>query len=76
MSNRVHDTEHVFGAMIYLAHEEVLSFFALLAFGYVVHGADDARGPSVMLVPVEIRKPTHLYPADLPVSPLNSVLVR
>jgi hypothetical protein len=31
----VHDAEHILGAMIDLAHEEMLLFLALLAFGNV-----------------------------------------
>src|SRR5712671_6324814 len=50
------------------AHEEVLLFLALLAFGNVLSGADDARGPSLMAGALEISEPQSLHPADLSVS--------
>jgi hypothetical protein len=55
VSNRVHDAEHILGAMINLAHEELLPFLVLLAFRYVVHGANDAHGPSLTLVAICIQ---------------------
>jgi hypothetical protein len=61
--------------MINLAHEEALPFLAPLAFGNVVSDTDNAREPSLALVVLEVRKPTHLYPADFAVSSLNPVLV-
>src|SRR5262252_6176336 len=46
VSDRVDDAEHVLGAMIDLAHEEMLLLLALLAFGDVLNGAAQANGPS------------------------------
>src|SRR5499427_395675 len=74
--DRVDDTEHVLGAMIDLAHEEVLPFLALLAFCDIRNGADDARGPSLTLRAFEISTPMHLHPADLTASPAESELDR
>src|SRR5262249_28257960 len=54
VSDGVNDAEHVFGAMIDFAHEEMLFFLALpafflalLAFGDVLDGADETYGPSL-----------------------------
>ena len=76
VSDRVHDAEHVLGTMIDLAHEEVLPFLALLAFGNVLDGADKVRGPPPTPGALEASKPTHLHPADFAVSPLNPVLAQ
>src|SRR5260370_30971421 len=58
MSDRIHDAEHVLGAMIDFAHEQVLLLLARLAFGDVRKGADVAHGPPPsMLGPLEICKP-------------------
>src|SRR5258708_40263773 len=59
-----------------LAHEEVLPFLALLAFGNVLDGADEARNPPLTPGTFETSKPTHLDPADFAASSLNSVLTR
>jgi hypothetical protein len=62
--------------MIDFAHEEVLLFLALLAFGNVLSGADEAHDLSLRPGTLEIGKPMSLHPADLAVSPLNPVLMR
>jgi hypothetical protein len=62
--------------MIDFAHEEINLLLALLTFGNVLSGADEAHEPSLTLIALEIRKPPHLYPADLAISSLNPVLVR
>src|SRR5215467_8636355 len=62
--------------MIDFAHEEVLLFLALLAFGNVLQGADEAHGPALIPGAVEIRKPQRLRPADLAVSPPEPELSR
>src|SRR5215467_5099078 len=68
-SDCVHDTKHVLGTMIDLAHEEVLSFLALLAFGNVLSSTDHADGVSLVGGTLEIRKPVSLHPPDLAVCP-------
>src|SRR5215831_3344737 len=75
-SDRVHDAEHVLGAMIDFAHEEVLFFLALLAFGNVRNGADDTHRPLFAPGAIEICKPESLSPADLAVSPPKPELGR
>src|SRR5260370_18288634 len=75
MSDRVHNAEHVLGAMTDLAHEEVLLFLALLAFGNVLDGAN-AHGPALTHGTLEISKPESLHPADLAVSPPEPELGR
>src|SRR5258708_2010950 len=62
--------------MIDLAHEEVLAFLALLAFGNVLCGADEAHGLSLRPGTLEIGKSMILHPADLAVSPPDPVLDR
>src|SRR5215467_13304025 len=62
--------------MIDFAHEEKLLFFALLAFGNIRNGADDARTFSLMPDVLEISEPMHLRPADLAASPLQPELDR
>src|SRR5258708_15983463 len=62
--------------MIDFAHEEINLLLALLAFGSVLSGADEAREPSLTPGALEISKPMSLHPADLAVSPLNPVLMR
>jgi hypothetical protein len=83
VSDSVHDAENVLSAMIDLAHEELQLFLvrlalglALLAFGNVLDGADEAHGSPLMPGPLETSKPPHLYPMDLAVSPQNPVLMR
>src|SRR6266446_2942245 len=75
VSDRVHNAEHVLGAMIDLAYEEVLLFLALLAFGNVLDGAN-AHGPALTPGTLEISKPESLHPADLAVSPPEPELGR
>src|SRR5260370_10108127 len=75
MSDRVHNAEHVLGAMTDLAHEEGLLFLALLAFGNVLDGAN-AHGPALTPGTLEISKPESLHPADLAVSPPEPELGR
>src|SRR5258707_9296811 len=58
------------------AHEEVLFFLAFLAFGNVRDGADDADGPSLAPVALEISLPEGLHPPDLTVSPPDPELGR
>src|SRR5258708_10522463 len=62
--------------MIDLAHEEVLPFLALLAFGNVLCGADEAHDLSLTPGTLEIGKSMILHPADLAVSPPDPVLDR
>jgi len=76
MSDGVHDAEHVLGAMIDFAHEEVLFFLALLAFGNVLDGADEAHDLSLGPGALTIGKPATLHPTDLAVSPPEPVLIR
>jgi hypothetical protein len=76
VSDRVHDAEHVLRTMIDLAHQEVVPFQALLAFGNLLDGADKARALPLTPGALETSKPTHLHPADFAVSPLNPILPR
>jgi len=76
VSDRVHNAEHVLGAVIDLTHQKVHLLLALLAFGNVRNGADDARGPSLTPGALEISKPMQLYPADLAVFPPEPELDR
>src|SRR5260370_17435357 len=62
--------------MIDLAHEEVLPFLALLAFGNVLCGADEAHDLSLRPGTLEIGKSMILHPADLAVFPPDTVLNR
>src|SRR5258708_23476648 len=62
--------------MIDVAHEEVLTFLALLAFCNIRSGADDASGPSLTPGAFEISTPMHLYPADLAASRMEPALDR
>src|SRR5262249_24304335 len=64
VSDRVDDAEHVLGAMIDFAHEEVLFFLplpalflALLALANVRNSAGQPDGPSLRPGALEIRKP-------------------
>src|SRR5215472_4093807 len=59
-----------------LAHQEVLPFVALLAFGNVLTGTDHADSTSLDRGTFEIRKPASLHTPDRTVSPLNPVLDR
>src|SRR5262249_39606935 len=76
MGDRVHDAEHVLGAMIDFAHEEVLLFLALLAFSNVLSGAGHAYGPSLTPHALEISNAKSLHPTDIAVSPQESELGR
>src|SRR5260370_2350441 len=71
VSDRVHDAEHVLGAMIDFAHQEVLFFLTLLAFGNVRKGADEAHGPSLAPVAFEIPNPQRSHPPAFPLPPPN-----
>src|SRR5215470_6180107 len=62
MSDRVHNAEHVLGAMIDLAHQEVLLLLAFLAFGNVLNGAAEAYGPTLRPGPLKIGKSVSLHP--------------
>ena len=62
--------------MIDLAHKEVLSFLALLAFGNVLSSTDHADGVSLVRGTLKIRKPVSLYPPDLAVCSQVPVLGR
>src|SRR5258708_39267802 len=62
--------------MIDFAHEEVLFFLALLAFGNVLDGADKAHDLSLGPGALAIGKPATLHPTDLAVSPPEPVLIR
>src|SRR5579883_3515804 len=73
MRDRLHDAQHVFGAMIDLAHEQVHLLLALLAFSYVRDRADDADGPPGGPGALEMRQPVSFDPADLAVSPLHTI---
>jgi hypothetical protein len=68
VSNRVHDAEHVLGAMIDFAHKEVHLLLALLAFGNVPNGADNARGRALAPGAFEICEPLHLHPTNFAIS--------
>src|SRR6266478_1651454 len=69
VSDRVDDAEHVLGAMIDFAHEEVLLFLALLALGDVLDGAAETHGPALTPGALEIGEPKSLHPADRAVCP-------
>jgi hypothetical protein len=76
-SDCVHDTEHVLGAMIDLAHEEVLPFLALLSLVDVLDGADEAHDPSLTARALKtMSKPLGLQPANLTVPPPEAELRR
>src|SRR5215475_14162648 len=57
--------------MIDLAHQEMLFFLALLAFGDVLNGAAQAHGPSLRPSTLKICERISLHPADGPISPPN-----
>src|SRR5215467_14521410 len=76
VSDRIHDAEHIFGAMIDFTHEEVLLFLALLAFGNVLDRAGEVHELPLRPGALKISKSTTLHPADLAISPPNSVLIR
>src|SRR5712692_7048989 len=61
--------------MIDFAHEEVLLFLALLAFGNVLNRPAKARGPALRPGALKISKSITLRPADLAVSPPNPKLM-
>src|SRR5262245_40618963 len=61
--------------MINLAHQEVLLFLLLFAFGDVLYGAAEAYDPALGPRAIKISKSVGLHPADLAVSPPNPVLV-
>src|SRR5258706_3880290 len=75
VSDRVDDAEHVLGAMIDFAHEEVFLFLALFAFGNVLSSATKTQDPSLRPDTFKIREPVTLYPADRAVLPPNPELV-
>src|SRR5258708_13494831 len=60
--------------MIDFAHEEVLLFLALLAFGNVLSSATETHDPSLRPGTFKIREPMTLYPADRAVLPPNPEL--
>src|SRR5258708_40110309 len=62
--------------MIDFAHEEVLLFLALLAFGDVLSGAGHADGPSLTPGALEMTKPQLRRPTDLAASPPEPELGR
>ena len=70
----MHDAEHIFGAMIDFAHENVLLFLALLAFGNVLNGADHPRGPCLTPDVLEISKPNRRHPPEPAISLKEPVL--
>jgi hypothetical protein len=76
VSDRVHDTEHILGAMADLAHQQALPFLALLAFGNVLDGADATHSPSVAPDALKIGKPVSFQPADFATASLNPVVMR
>src|SRR5258708_23166150 len=76
MSDRVHDAQHVLGAMIDFAHEEVLLLLALLAFGNVLGGAAEAHGPALRPGALKIGKSVSLHPADLAITPPDPEFAR
>src|SRR5260370_946899 len=76
VSDRVHNAEHVLGAMIDLTHQKVHLLLALLTFGNIRNRADDARGSSLTPGALVISKPMQLYPADLAVFPPEPELDR
>src|SRR5258708_27469609 len=61
--------------MIDFAHEEVLLFLALLAFGNVLSSATETHDPSLRPGTFKIREPMTLYPADRAVLPPNPELM-
>jgi hypothetical protein len=71
--DRVHDAEHVLGAMVDFAREKVRLFLVFLAFGNIRNGADDARGSSPTPSALKTSKPMSLNPADPSAFPLNPV---
>src|SRR5215467_4081791 len=75
-SDCLYDAEDVLGAMIDLAHEEVLPFLTLLAFCNVRDCAGEAHDPSLPANALEISKPMSLYPSDFTILPLDPVLMR
>src|SRR5260370_12465854 len=74
VSDRVDDAEHVLGAMIDFAHEELLLFLTLPAFSNVLNSAAEADDPPLMPRARKISNSISLYPADLAVSPPYPVL--
>jgi len=62
--------------MIDLAHEEVLFFLALLTFGNVLDGADEAHRLSLGHRALKMSKPLGLHPTNLTVSPTEPELGR
>src|SRR5260370_1427951 len=69
VSDGVDDAEHILGAMIDFAHEQVFLFFTLLAFGDVLCAAGHSYCPSVTPGALEMTKPLNLPPTDLAASP-------
>src|SRR5215470_3574806 len=62
--------------MIDFAHEEMLLFLALLAFGDVLSGAGHARGPSLTPGAFEVSQSQGFHPTDLAVAPPEPKLGR
>src|SRR5262249_36063049 len=82
-SDSIHYAEHVPGAMVARAREEVQPslvlvepFLVLFAFGNILYCADQAHRPPLIAAALELNKSLHLHPADPAVSPLNPVLMR
>src|SRR5262249_31112882 len=69
VSHSIHYAEHVPGAMIDLAHEEVLFLLAQLAFCNVVSGTNHADSASLAPNALETNKSASLHPADFAVHP-------
>jgi hypothetical protein len=69
VSDSIHDAEHVPGAMVDLAHEEVLLLLTQLAFRNVVSGTNHADSASLAPNALETNKPVSLHPADFAVRP-------
>src|SRR5260370_11953612 len=75
VSDRVDNAEHVLGAMIDFAHEEVFLFLALLAFGDVLNRPAEAHDPALRSGALKISKSMTLRPADAAVSLPNPELM-
>src|SRR6266853_626879 len=76
VGDRVHNAQHVLGAMIDFSHEEVLLLLVLLAFGNVLDGAAEAHGPALRPGALKIGKSVSLHPADLAITPPDPEFAR
>src|SRR5215467_15862124 len=76
VSDHVHDAEHVLGAMIDFAQQEVLPLLALPSFGNVLHNANETHEPALKSIALKIGTPTALDPTHLSVPPQYPVLIR